>query len=128
MAKELTLDEIIRMWREAHDLGLYDYGNGDCKHRDDEGIWHLMREGKEVAKGKWVDAFDNLDFMYVDDEDIGHLIRDGKEIAKGTHIVRITMAGHEEDEEHGLFEYRDSEGTHYCQIIDGYRWERKNKI
>jgi len=65
---------------------IYNYPNGDYKYTDNEGTEHLLRDSKEIAKGKDVCSYNNGNYRYTDNEGTEHLMRDGKEITKGKDI------------------------------------------
>lgn len=62
-------------WHRENSKGFYDYGNGRWKYQDSEGIYHLIRDGKEIAKGKFVHFYDNGDYRYEDGKTISHHCR-----------------------------------------------------
>jgi len=45
---------------------VYSYPNGDYRWKKD-GVYHLMRDGKEIASGDWVWSYPNGDYGYKKD-------------------------------------------------------------
>lgn len=73
----------ILTWKEATDKDLYCamWAHNDYMYRDENGIEHLIRDGKEIVKGHSVVSYAD-GYEYVDERGIYHLIEgDGKEIA-----------------------------------------------
>lgn len=128
MKDEINIDGVVyvkkeimkdKEWHRKNSEGFLEDDSGDWKYVDNKYIHHLMRDGKEIAKGKWVYSYPNGDWKYKDYEDVWHLMRGGKEIARGRAVYSFP---------NGDWAYMDDEGTHICRIIDNYVWERKNKI
>ncbi len=72
--KELTHEELKEIHDKEYGIG-HTYANGDYDYEDEEGIEHLIRDGKELCKGVWVYSFDNGDYEYSDEEGIEHYVR-----------------------------------------------------
>ena len=110
--KTLTLEEAEK---KCYYIDCYD--NEDYECTDKNNIKHLIRNGKEICKGKFVHSYNNLNYEYTDENGIYHLIRDGKELCKGKYT-------HSYD--NGDYKYKDENNVeHYCRIIDNEVWERK---
>ena len=77
--KILTIEDCKRLWVIYHS-----YSNGDYEYEVD-GIWHLIRDGKDLLEGLnayYFYSYDNGDYTYKVDG-IWHLIREGKDLLKG---------------------------------------------
>ena len=68
--------------QEARDKGgccVFSYSNGDYSYKIDE-VEHLIRDGKEIAKGDYVSSYDNGDYEYTTNGEWYKFDKDGKEI------------------------------------------------
>jgi hypothetical protein len=104
---------------EAKEKGYYlhSYKNGDYSYKDENNVQYLIRDGKEICKGKSVFSYKNGDYIYVDKNSIEYLIRDGKEICKGKSVYSYN---------NGDYSYIDENGVeHDCKIINNEVWGRK---
>lgn len=57
----LSKEELIKKGFEV-----YSYDNRDYRYEDNKGIYHLIRNGKELCKGKEVYSYSNGDYEYED--------------------------------------------------------------
>jgi len=83
--KILTLEEA-----KKKGLRYYSYHNGDYEYQTKDGIWHLIRDGVDLLKGKRaVDclSYENDDYDYQTKDGIYHLIRDGVDLLDGKRAV-----------------------------------------
>ena len=69
--------EILTL-QEAKDLGhnTIEYNSTVFKYEDEDGIWHLIREGIEIAKGKIVGYYEPRDYFFEDECGTLHLRKD----------------------------------------------------
>lgn len=119
MKDEINIDGVIyvkkevvkdKEWHRKYSEGFLEYDSGDWEYADDEDIYHLIRDGKEIAKGKRAWSYSNGDWAYMDGKNIWHLIRNGKEIASGRFVYSYN---------NGDWEYVDGKGIkHTCQMIN----------
>ena len=121
----MNIEERILTLEEAKQKGycIEEYNNGDYLYIDsidNNDIEHLVRNGKEIAQGRYLCSYDNMFYQYTDKNNISHLMKEGKEIIKGKSINPF---------DNGDFEYIDeNDNYHYCKLIDGEIWEKIDSL
>ena len=87
--KTFNSKEDLKKWLDENGIeyrGVHIYDNGDWKYKDEQGFYHLFRNGKELTKdvkAKWAYSYDNGDWSYGDKQYLEHLYRNGEELTKG---------------------------------------------
>ena len=96
--------KIPKSWKKV-----YSYNNGDYKYKDENEVYHLIRNGKEIAKGVRVYSYNNGDYKYKDRNCVEHLIRNGKEIAKGKWVYSYPNGDYAYKDENRIYHYVEAE-------------------
>jgi hypothetical protein len=89
---------------------VHSYGSVDWGWKDEEGNYHLIRDGEELTKGKkakYVYSYESGDWEWEDEEGNWHLIRDGVELTKGKKAKYVHSYGN------GDWMWKDEEGNEY---------------
>ena len=94
---------------EYQDVLIFD--NGDWKYEDQQGFYHLIRNGVELTKGlkvKQVYSYDNGTWIFRDEQGFRHIYSDGIELTKGVNSREVFYIND------GTWRYKDIEGNwHY---------------
>ena len=93
---------------KAQGYGIFIYDSGDWGYKDENGHYHLIRDGEELTKGvkaKWGYIYDSGDWEYKDTDGYIHLFRDGEELTKNVKAKQV----HNPDL-NGDWHYVDTEG------------------
>ena len=89
-----SVDELEKWLNENNIeyIGVHIFDNDDWSYYDEQGFWHLYRDGVELTKGintLSVHSFNNGDWAYRDKQGFLHLIRNGVELTKGIKAIDV---------------------------------------
>jgi len=88
------------------------YTKGDYKYKISHskgGLWHIIREGKEIVAGRCAELYPDGKFSYMDYNSV-HLIQDGEEIARGTCVWVHSNGDYSYRSKDGIKHRRDKTG------------------
>lgn len=97
ITKKKTMNyEDCKFYKHKHDENRW-------KYQDDDGIFHLIHKGVEVAKGVHVHSYDFNCWKYRDKLGTEHLIHEGVEVASGEWIYSYDLNHWEYNDLNGNF-------------------------